>query len=71
MAIKTISQLDQFDNKTPTGNTDTGVAIGGDLHWLNDNFLTEDDKTATLARNWQSQRSIDDTKYWNSLFEIS
>ena len=75
MAIKTISQLDQFDNNTPeeTGSPQTGVAIGGDLHWFDDTFLTDEDQTATLAENWENitHSVIANNKYWDSLFEIS
>lgn len=69
MAIKSISQLDRFDNNT----LNQGEFRPGDrLRFFDDNFLTQGDKTATVNQNWiGKQLTCYDNSYWSSLFEIS
>ncbi len=73
MAIKTVSQLDRFDN----GNNSYGsFAIGGKLHLLSGETLTDKDTAINVPENWHRTdgkwipgRAND--SYWGALFEIS
>ena len=71
MAIKSVSQLDRFDNDNSFGSFE----LGGNLHLFDDKYLTYNDKIGSILNNWRSYSSqnystADDT-YWGSLFEIS
>ena len=74
MAIKTVSQLDRFDNGS--SGSYGSFAIGGNLRLLNGETLTDKDKGINVPENWQSTNGkwtpgIANNSYWGSLFEIS
>ena len=67
MAIKTVSQLDQFDNDT------SGLKIGGKLAYCNDECLTKNDKDAVKADNSKITGTLfeNQASYYNSFLELS
>ena len=86
MAIKTVSQLDRFDNGINSASgSSTNKQIGGNLEYYSDGYLTTNDKEwshAIIGRSTNfhigQTSKIDDANmdkntrtYWMSLLEIS
>ena len=71
MAIKSISQLEKFQNNVAY-NTNSPMGIGKDLAFLSSNLLTESDIECTKAKGLANdvEPTYNDS-YYNSLFEIS
>ena len=74
MAIKSVSQLDEFENHTAETGSSAGVfAIGKSLALANQDLLTEDDKNCSKAAGWPDSFVADKNNEgkFDSLFEIS
>jgi hypothetical protein len=76
MAIKTVSHLDRFDNRSSygtftLGNNTSGSDTTPNLALFTGNTLTNNDKLNVKADSQSNNLIVARDKYWGSLFEIS